>query len=63
MSYRIIYNKDQEFVAEMKQALKNNNGFCPCKLDRNKDTKCICKEFKEQDEGFCSCGLYQKIKK
>jgi len=41
--------------------LKANNGYCPCKIIKNEDTKCICKEFMEQDLGECHCGLYKKI--
>ncbi len=26
------------------------------------DTKCMCKEFREMDEGMCHCGLYIKTK-
>lgn len=56
----ITLNPDIEYRNEVKQAIKDNNGYCPCKLERTKDTKCMCKEFKEQQEGMCSCGLYLK---
>lgn len=26
------------------------------------DTKCMCKEFREQESGWCHCGLYYKEK-
>ena len=42
--------------------IKDNNGYCPCRLLKNEDTKCMCKEFREQEEGECHCGLYVKIK-
>ena len=29
---------------------------------RSEDTKCMCKEFREMEEGTCHCGLYIKIK-
>ena len=44
----------------VENALKNNDGYCPCKLQKNEDTKCICKEFREQESGVCHCGLYKK---
>jgi ferredoxin-thioredoxin reductase catalytic subunit len=29
--------------------------------DKNPDTKCMCKAFREQEEsGVCHCGLYKK---
>lgn len=35
--------------------------YCPCKLVKNIDTICMCKEFREQDfAGECHCGLYEK---
>ena len=64
---KIVTNPDKEFVRDIKKQLKANNGFCPCALERNKDTKCMCKEFREQIadpnfEGFCHCMLYYKHK-
>lgn len=59
---RIVLNPDKEYVNEVRKKLKQNNNYCPCKLVKNKDTKCMCKEFIEQDEGMCGCGLYIKIK-
>lgn len=59
---RIILNPDTELVKEIKRQLKDNNGYCPCQLVKTKDTKCMCKTFREMDEGMCHCGLYIKIK-
>lgn len=59
---RIKINPDKEFVREMKQAIKDNNGHCPCRIERSKDTLCMCKSFREMDEGTCHCGLYIKYK-
>ena len=41
--------------------LKENDGYCPCRIEQTPDTKCMCKEFREQtDTGTCHCGLYIK---
>lgn len=48
---------------EIEKALRENNGYCPCKIEQNPDTKCMCKEFREQKSGVCTCGLYEKIDK
>lgn len=53
-------NPDKEFVKEMKKAIKNNNGYCPCQIEKSPDTKCMCKEFREMKSGMCHCGLYFK---
>lgn len=58
---KIKLNPDRDFVRTMRQALKENNGFCPCSLERSEDTKCMCKEFREMDAGVCHCGLYEKM--
>ncbi len=52
---------DKELANQIRTMLKANNGYCPCKIIKNEDTKCICKEFMEQDLGECHCGLYKKI--
>ena len=58
---KVVINPDKQFVREMKQALKANNGFCPCALEKTKDTKCMCRDFREMESGTCACGLYTKI--
>ena len=57
---KIIYNQDKQIVDKILDALDKNNGYCPCKLEKNNDTKCMCMEFREQKEGYCHCGLYIK---
>lgn len=60
---KIVVNTDQELVDNVRTMLKLNNGYCPCVTVRNKDTKCMCKNFREQEfEGECHCGLYVKVK-
>lgn len=60
---RIILNPDKEVVQEVREGLLRTGGYCPCRVARTPDTKCLCKEFKEQtDEGECYCGLYVKVK-
>ena len=63
----IRLNDDKELVAAVKEGLRHTGGFCPCKLERNEDTRCICREFREQIddpeyEGYCHCMLYYKSK-
>lgn len=42
------------------EAVKANDGYCPCRRVKNEDTKCMCKEFREGGLGECHCGLYEK---
>ena len=58
----IILNKDNEQLNEILQKIKDNNGYCPCAIVKNEDTKCNCKEFREMDEGVCHCGAFIKTK-
>lgn len=60
-------NEDKELVAAIREGLKKKGGHCPCKREISEDTKCICKEFREQIadpnfEGYCHCMLYYKSK-
>lgn len=57
---KIVKNPDAEQAKMVALAVKNNDGYCPCKLERNKDTKCMCLEFRQQDVGMCHCGLFIK---
>ena len=52
-------------VQKFRASVKANEGYCPCRLTKTPETKCMCKEFKEQIsdphfEGFCHCMLYYK---
>ena len=61
MKFKIGKNPDNTFVKEMMEKIKENDGYCPCKLEKSSDTKCMCKEFRDQvTEGYCHCGLYYK---
>ena len=60
-------NPDKEMVKIVKDGLKRTGGYCPCRIARTEEFKCICKEFREQMadpnfEGFCHCKLYYKTK-
>ena len=64
---KITVNPDAAVVASVKEGLKKTGGYCPCRLQRTEENKCICKEFREQMkdpdfEGFCHCMLYYKSK-
>jgi len=55
-----IFKNETPAGKKIERAIAKNSGYCPCKTVRNEDTKCICKEFREQESGECSCGLYSK---
>lgn len=63
----IRLNEDAEVVNTIKEGLKMKGGYCPCRMEKSEDTRCICREFKEQMadpdfEGYCHCMLYYKYK-
>lgn len=59
---KMISNPNKEEYNEITQAVKDNNGFCPCELTQTPDTKCPCKAFREQTiEGECHCGRFIKV--
>ena len=62
MKTKIVLSEDKEQVAKIRERLKANEGYCPCRISKTPDTKCMCKEFREQEEGTCHCGMYVKIK-
>ena len=65
LAMKITVNQDEAVVKTVREGLKRTGGYCPCRLEQTEDTKCMCKEFKEQIadpnfEGFCHCMLYYK---
>ena len=64
---KVRFNENQEIVDTVKAGLERTGGYCPCRLERTEETKCMCREFREQIrdpefEGFCHCLLYYKEK-
>ena len=61
----VKFNEDKEIVAMIKEGLKASGGYCPCRLEKTEENKCICEEFRKQIadpnfEGYCHCLLYYK---
>ena len=58
----VTTNPDKELTAEIRAKLKENGGYCPCRLQKTPETKCMCKEFRDmierRESGECHCGLY-----
>lgn len=59
---KVLLNPDDRYVKEIRAKLKDNNGYCPCAIEKTRDTKCMCREFREQidrgEPGYCHCELY-----
>lgn len=64
--YKIVLNDDLALIAECNRQLQETRGYCPCAIEWNEDTKCICRAFKESltkgEEIECNCGKYKIIK-
>ena len=64
---RIRLNDDPEVVKTVREGLAARGGYCPCRVERTEEYKCICQEFRKQIadpdfEGYCHCMLYYKEK-
>ncbi len=64
---KVEFNKDKEVVARIQEGLKRKDGYCPCKIGKLPENKCMCEEFRNQIkdpnfEGYCHCRLYYKSK-
>ena len=64
---KVTLNPDAAVVARIREGLARTGGYCPCRLQRTEENKCICQEFRDQMrdpdfEGFCHCLLYYKEK-
>lgn len=64
---KVRLNQDAEVVRMVKEGLEARGGYCPCVREVSQDTRCMCREFREQIadpdfEGYCHCMLYYKEK-
>lgn len=65
MKAQITLNPDAEVVRTVREGLQHTDGYCPCRLERTEENRCMCREFREQIddpnfEGYCHCMLYYK---
>ena len=65
MSIRL--NPDQQVVDRIRQGLARTGGYCPSRLERTEENRCICAEFRRRMAdpdfvGYCHCMLYYKEK-
>lgn len=60
-------NKDKEVVKTIVEGLRMKGGYCPCRVGKKPEFKCMCQEFRaqiadESYEGYCHCRLFYKHK-
>ena len=51
----------KEIDPSIKALVEENDGYCPCAVFKTPETKCVCKEFRDQPVGVCHCGRFEKI--
>ena len=64
---RVRFNQDETVVKMIQEGLERTGGYCPCRVARTPENKCMCEEFKAQIkdpdyEGYCHCRLYYQEK-
>ena len=61
--FEILKNPYEEELKEIIEAVEANGGYCPCAMEKNDDTHCMCKEFRDsKNTDFCHCGRFYKVK-
>lgn len=61
--FDIFKNPSVEEYNEITEAVKLNEDYCPCMSEKNEDTKCMCKTFRESKEtDYCHCGRFYKVR-
>lgn len=63
----MVIRNDTPEAREVSQKIYENHGYCCCAIVKDKDTICMCKDFRDkiQDPEFygdCHCGLFTKVK-
>ena len=62
MKLKIVKNPNNEKYELETKLVKDNDGYCPCRIEKIPDNKCLCKEFRDQDcPGLCLCQRYMKV--
>ena len=62
MNFKICKNPIEEEYNEITEAVKANDGYCPCMMEKSDSTKCMCEPFRKSERAdFCHCGRYYKV--
>ena len=64
---KIRLNPDKSVVEAIREGLIKKDGYCPCRLGKKPEYKCMCEEFRAQladpdFEVFCHFMLFYKEK-
>ena len=64
---KLRLNEDKKVVEAVREGLIAKGGYCPCRVGKRPEYKCMCEEFRAQIkdpcfEGYCHCGLFYKSK-
>lgn len=65
---KVTENENKEIVKKIREGLEKTGGYCPCRIQRTPENKCMCEEFQTPDmpspdfEGYCHSLLYYKSK-
>lgn len=51
---KVTENENKEIVKKIREGLEKTGGYCPCRIQRTPENKCMCEEFRRQiaDPGF-----------
>ena len=61
--FDIYKNPNEEEYNEISEAIKINNDYCCCAIEKNDDALCMCKDFRDsKTTDFCHCKRYYKVK-
>lgn len=48
--------------AELLRRVRQNDGYCLCTIERTRDARCPCKDFRASAvPGPCHCGVWEKV--
>ena len=58
-------NENTAVTEKLLAVMETNGGYCPCRILRIEENRCVCEEFRKQIadpefKGYCHCKLYYK---
>ena len=63
MVFDIKTNPNEDELKDIVEAVDANEGYCPCAVTKDADTKCMCKAFRDSENtDFCHCGRFYKVR-
>ena len=59
---KVTENENKEIVKKIREGLEKTGGYCPCRIQRTPENKCMCEEcrLERTEDNKCMCREFRE---